>query len=162
MDASRYDARSLPTKWSENMRLPRFSIANGLVVIAILAVALAALRTPSYLWANVTYSIALGAVVVAIVNFVYGREARRAYWLGFSLCGGIYLTVCSVPVLRDSVGSRLVTEAILDFLYPHLPPSTSPGSNVAVGWTTSQSSHALQHRPDCCIESAHAHYGTFV
>ena len=119
------------------MRLPRFSIANGLVVIAILAVALAALGTPSYLWANVTYSLALGAVVVAIVNFVYGREARRAYWLGFSLCGGIYLTVCSVPVLRDSVGSRLVTEAILDFMYPHLSPSTSPGSNVAVGWTTS-------------------------
>jgi hypothetical protein len=112
------------------MRLPRFKIGDGLALIAILAVALAALRTPSYLWANVTYSLALGAVVVAIVNFVYGREARRAYWLGFSLCGGIYLTVCSVPVLRDSVGTRLVTEAILDFIYPHLSPAsaTSPST----------------------------------
>ena len=138
-DASRYDgARSLPTNWSDNMRLPRFSIANILALIAILAVALAALRTPSYLWANVTYSIALGALVVAIVNLVYGREARRAYWLGFSLCGGIYLTVYSVPMLRDSVGSRLVTETILDFIYPHLAPATSQGSNVTVVWTGPQ------------------------
>jgi hypothetical protein len=117
------------------MRLPRFKIGDGLALIAILAVALAALRTPSYLWANVTYSLALGAVVVAIVNFVYGREASRAYWLGFSLCGGIYLTVWSVPMLRDSVGSRLVTETILDFIYPHLSPATSPGTNVTVGGT---------------------------
>ena len=117
------------------MRLPRFSIANGLAVIAIVAVALAALRTPSYLWANVTYSLALGAVVVAIINFAYSREAGRAYWLGFSLCGGIYLTVCSVPMLRDSVGSRLVTETILDFIYPHLSPATSPGPSATVAWT---------------------------
>jgi hypothetical protein len=57
-------------KWSDDIRLPRFSIANGLALIAILAVALAALRTPSYLWANVTYSLALGAIIVAIVNDV--------------------------------------------------------------------------------------------
>ncbi len=118
------------------MRLPRFSIASGLTLIAILAVALAALRNPSYLWANVTYSLALGAVVVAFVNAVYSREAGRAYWLGFSLCGGIYLTVCSVPVLRDSVCSRLLTETILDFLYPHLSPASSTPSSSTVASTS--------------------------
>jgi hypothetical protein len=116
------------------MRLPRFSIANGLAIIAILAVALAALRTPSYLWANVTYSLALGAVVVAIINVVYGREAGRAYWLGFSLCGGIYLTVCSAPLLRDSVCPRLVSETILDFLYPHLSPAQTTPLTIVEGW----------------------------
>ena len=46
------------------MRLPRFSIASILAVIASLAVALAALRSPLYLWANVTFSLALVALVV--------------------------------------------------------------------------------------------------
>jgi hypothetical protein len=108
------------------MRLPRFSIASVLAVTAILAVALAALRSPSYLWANVTFSLALGALVVAIINVVYGREAGRAYWLGFSLCGGIYLAICSMPGLRDSVCPRLVTEVVFDFLYPHLSPTVTP------------------------------------
>ncbi len=115
------------------MRLPRFSIASALAVIAILAVALAALRSPSYLWANVTFSLALGALVVGIVNVIYGRDVGRAYWVGFSLCGGIYLAICTLPGLRDSGCPRLATEVVFDFLYPHLSPAaTTPTS----GWTT--------------------------
>ena len=110
------------------MRLPRFSIASVLAVIAIFAVALAALRSPSYLWANVTFSLSLGALVVAIVNVVYGRGAGRAYWFGFLLCGGIYFAVCSMAGLRDSVCPRLVTEAVLDFVYPHLSPDSTTSS----------------------------------
>jgi hypothetical protein len=110
------------------MRLPRFSIANVLAVIAIIAVALAALRSPSYLWANATFSFVLGALVVAVVNVVYGRNAGRAYWLGFSLCGGVYFAVCTVPGLRDSVCPRLVTEVVLDFLYPVLAPEPTPSA----------------------------------
>ena len=100
------------------MRLPRFSIASVLAVIGIFAVALAALRSPSYLWANVTFSLALGALVVAIVNVSYGREVGRAYWLGFSLCGGIYFAICSMPGLRDSVCPRLATEVFLTSSIP--------------------------------------------
>jgi hypothetical protein len=118
------------------MRLPRFSIASILADIAIFAVALAALRSPSYLWANVTFSLALGALVVAIINAIYGRDADRAYWFGFSLCGGIYLAVCSMPGLRESVCPRLVTEVILDFLYPHLSPEGTASSGVTFIATT--------------------------
>jgi hypothetical protein len=115
------------------MKLPRFSIGSILAVIAILAVALAALRTPSYFWANVTSSLALAAIVVAIINVVYGRGAGRAFWLGFALCGGIYFGICSIPGLRESICPRLVTEVALDLLYPHLSP---PGGTPAVTWTT--------------------------
>ncbi len=123
---------SLPRNRSQAMRLPRFSISSILALIAIVAVALAALRSPSYLWANVTFSLALGAFVVGLVNVIYGRNAGRAYWVGFSLCGGVYLAISSVPGLRDSVCPRLATEVVLDFLYPHLSPPTTP----APGWTT--------------------------
>ena len=115
------------------MRRPHFSIASLLAVIGILGVALAALVNPSYLWANVTFSMAFAAIVLAIINTVYGREARRAYWLGFSLCGGIYFAVCSVPSLRDSLCPRLATEAIFDFLYPHMaPPMPTPSGMVTM------------------------------
>ncbi len=119
------------------MRLPRFSIANLLALIAILAVALAALRSPSYLWANVTFSFALGAVVLAVINVVYSRGAGRAYWLGFALCGGVYLAICSLPGVRESVCTRLATEAVLDFIYPHLAPesTSTPAVAATTAWT---------------------------
>jgi hypothetical protein len=118
------------------MKLPRFSIASVLVVIAIFAVALAALRSPSYLWANVTSSLAMIALVVAMINVIYAREAVRAYWLGFSLCGGLYFAACSIPGLRDSLCPRLVTEAALDLLYPHISPPSAPSSGWTVTYTT--------------------------
>jgi hypothetical protein len=135
--------------WSETMRLPRFSIASISAVIAIFAVALAALRSPSYLWANVTFSLALGALVVAIINVIYGRGAGRAYWLGFTLCGGIYLAICSFPGLHDSVCPRLVTEVVLDFLYPHLSPAetTSWGATLVVTTGTGNTGTGLQVMP---------------
>ncbi len=127
------------------MRLPRFSIANLLALIAILAVALAALRSPSYLWANVTFSLALGAVVVAAINVVYGHGASRAYWVGFVLCGGVYLAVCSLPVIRESVCTRLATEAVLDFLYPHLAPASTAPPNVFVATPNGSGTGAIQY-----------------
>ena len=112
------------------MRLPRFSIAS-LGRDCDFAVALAALRSPSYLWANVTFSLGVGALVVAIVNIIYGQEAGRAYWLGFSLCGGIYLALCSMPGLRDSVCPRLVTEVFLTSSIPLVAMAAlSPGVTV--------------------------------
>ena len=116
------------------MRRPHFTIASLLAVIGILGVALAALRNPSYLWANVTFSLAFAALVLAIINAVYGRGARRAYWVGFTLCGGTYFAVCWMPGLHESVCPRLATEVIFDFLYPHIaPPSPTPPPSMRMG-----------------------------
>jgi hypothetical protein len=104
------------------VRATRFSIGNLLAVIAILGVALAAMRNPSYLWANATFTVALAAIVAAVVNVVVGRGARRAYWLGFALFGGTYLAICSIPLLRDTVCPHLVTEAVFDMIYPFTGP----------------------------------------
>jgi hypothetical protein len=106
------------------MRVTRFSIGSLLAVIAIVGVAMAALRNPSYLWANAAFTAALLAVVAAVVNAIVGKGARRAYWLGFALFGGVYLAVCSIPALRDSVCPHLVTEAIFDMVYPYTAPAS--------------------------------------
>ena len=120
------------------MGRPRFSIASLLVVIGVLGIALAAFRNPSYLWANVTFSAAFAAIVLAIINTIYGRGANRAYWLGFAVCGGTYFATCTIPGIRDSLCPRLVTEVIFDLVYPHIspppppPPPAQPGIVVAI------------------------------
>ncbi len=138
------------------MRAARFSIGSLLAVIGILAVALAALRNPSYLWANAAFTAALAAVLAAVVSTVFGRGARRAYWLGFALFGGTYLAICSTPVLRDSVCPRLVTEPMLDMLYPFAAPDGArpiggiPGMNMTP--TPQPSPWAAWTAPDRSID----------
>jgi hypothetical protein len=105
------------------MRGPRFSIGTLLSVIAILGVAMAALRNPSYLWAALTFTTALLAVIAAIASAIVARAERRAYWLGFSLFGGTYLAICTMPGLHDAVCPRLATEALFDFIYPLMAPA---------------------------------------
>ena len=114
------------------MKLPRYSIASILAVIALVAVALAALRTPSYLWANITSSLALIALFAATINLIFGRGAGRAYWIGFLLCGGSYFAVSSLPGLRESICPRLLTEVALDLLYPQISPPSQTLNWAAV------------------------------
>jgi hypothetical protein len=107
------------------MKWPRFTIRGLIIVIAILGVSLAALRSPSLLVANAVFS--LGSLLVATVNvFISGWEAGRAYWLGFFFVGGVYFAVCFMPGLRESICPRLATEAVLDFAYPFMAPSELP------------------------------------
>jgi hypothetical protein len=108
------------------MERPRFSIASLLVVIGVLGIALAAFRNPSYMWANITFTVAFAAIVLAIINTIHGRGACRAYWLGFALCGGTYFATCTVPGIRDSLCPRLATEMIFDCIYPHVSPPSGP------------------------------------
>jgi hypothetical protein len=63
------------------MPLPRFSIASLLAVIAILGVALAALRNPSHLWANVTFSVAFAMSRLSAWN-APDRNYGVAYAIG--------------------------------------------------------------------------------
>jgi hypothetical protein len=122
---------------SHSMRMPRFSISTLLVVIAILGVAMAALRSPSYLWANVTFTIALLAILTAVASAIVARGAHRAYWLGFSLFGGTYLAICAGPGLNEAVCPRLATETLLDFVYPLIAPKEpAPSTPVAVTLAT--------------------------
>jgi hypothetical protein len=92
---------------------PRFSIGRLLKLIAVFAVGLAALSNPSRLWASTTYTVAAVAIVAGVSNAILGRGARRAYWIGFALFGGAYFCL-------THGSNRLVTETMLDLLYPHV------------------------------------------
>jgi hypothetical protein len=108
------------------MRLPRFSIGLLLIVIALCGLAVASLRNPSYLWANAMYTAAAASVVVASIQTAFGRRGRRAFWAGFVMAAGPYIVTYSVPSLRESVCPKLLTEPLLDMLYPLIAPPPAP------------------------------------
>lgn len=105
---------------------PRFSIARLIVVIVACGVVFAALRSPSNLWANALYSAAFGALLVGLIRFALTRGRVRAFWAGFLIVGWAYFAVYAVPMLRDSVGPRLLTEPLMDLIYPLISPKSTP------------------------------------
>jgi hypothetical protein len=76
---------------------PRFSIRALLGLILFVAVAIAALRGATAIWASVTILAALGAVCTATVGAALIRGAGRAAWLGFAVFGWAYFLLCLSP-----------------------------------------------------------------
>jgi hypothetical protein len=124
------------------MSRPRFSIASLLAWVALLGLGIAALRSGSPLWANAWFSLAIGALTVAILAAVYRRGSRRAYWVGFASCGWVYMLLALGPWNESLVGPYLVTTAVLDLLYPHVVPPDAPAP-AAGGTTTTPAPSAM-------------------
>lgn len=110
---------------------PRFHIGRLIAFIALCGVGLAALRSPSGLWASLMFTVAPATLVVALINVIAGRGGSRAYWAGFALCGWGYFAANFAPWVGEAIGPRLVTTALLDILYPSISPPTPP---PAGGW----------------------------
>jgi hypothetical protein len=113
--------------------LPRFTIAKLLAVVGLCGLAVASLRSPSYLWANAIYTAAAASVVAAAIQCVYGRGGRRAFWAGFLLAAGPYLMAYSVPSFGGAACFKLLTEPMLDMLYSLIasPRMTAGTTTVA-------------------------------
>src|SRR5689334_15447370 len=99
------------------MRRPVITIASLMGAIALIGVALAALRSPTQLWAGITLSASLAAVTLAVLAAVYRRGRSRAFWVGFSVCGWVYLTLHLGPWFEHHIGPTLASTAALDFIY---------------------------------------------
>jgi hypothetical protein len=82
--------------------------------IAIFAVAFVSLRTPTRIWANAWFTIALAAVTLAVPAAIVSRGERRAFWIGFAVCGGVYFLFALAPVVDRLASHQLVTTTLLD------------------------------------------------
>jgi hypothetical protein len=91
-----------------------------MVAVVLLAAGFAALRTPTPLWANVWFSIALASLVLAIPAAVYRQGEQRAFWVGFAACGWVYFVLALAPWFQREMGFQLVTTTILDVLSPYV------------------------------------------
>ncbi len=95
------------------MSRPRFSLGTLLLAVLSAGVAFAALKSPSELWASALFTTAVAVLLVATLMAIHRRERGRAYWLGFALCGWVYLILSLVPETTP----RLATTGLLDALF---------------------------------------------
>jgi hypothetical protein len=99
------------------MRSFRFHIGTLVIVVLVLGVAFAALRESSDLWESGVFTLTLTALLISILLAIHGTESRRAFWIGFTLFGWVYLGLSLVP----SIESRLITTKALAYLDSKLP-----------------------------------------
>ena len=109
------------------MRRFRFSIASLLGAILFISVALAALRASTDLWDGCLLGLDLAVRLTAILLVVHRTNPKRAYWLGFSLFGWVYLLLSLIPPLE----SRLPTTRGLAYLGAARPVAIPQGVAVA-------------------------------
>jgi hypothetical protein len=121
------------------MRRFRFTIANLLGLVLVLAMGFAALREATEIWDSAVFSTALGVLSVSVLLAIHHSDRSRAFWLGFALFGWIYLGASLIPPIE----SRLLTTRALAQL-----DSKVAGRDATVRlilkWTASGNSDASQ------------------
>jgi hypothetical protein len=114
------------------MRRPQISIAGLVLVIAVVAVGLAAIRSGSPAWSGAMFSIMAFAMISSLLGVALTRGLRRAYWSGFALLGWSYLILVYVPWLHENVGQFLLAPHLFEELDAVIHPGGA-GENVSMG-----------------------------
>jgi hypothetical protein len=94
----------------------RFSIANLLALVLFFAVAIAALRESNDPWESGLFSAAIMLLLLSVLLAVHRSDRERAFWLGFSLFGVMYLALSLAPPVEP----RLLTTKGLAYLQSKL------------------------------------------
>lgn len=124
-------------------RAAPFTLAGLLVLVALLALAMAAVRSASVLWTTAATTFALAVLLAAPLAAVYARGGERAFWVGFTLFGWVYLILVNWSWLGAQVGHDLtgglreLAEAWLPF--DETQPFASPADR-----TEKQLQHAIR------------------
>jgi hypothetical protein len=133
----------------------RFSIARLMGVILVVALCTAALREASDHWAGIALAALLVLLATAILQAIYHRATRRAFWMGFALFGWGYLILVMGPWFSEYLGPKLPTSLLLEFIHQKVvDPSTTTGatllSTVAISpngtWQPSRSSGEIVYQ----------------
>jgi hypothetical protein len=108
----------------------RFTIRQLLIWTTFVGLGCVALRSASPIWTSVMYGLLLSALSAAVLLPIFRTGSARAYWIGFAVCGFLYLVVfiygqalgsdydsSENPLATNSlITSRLATH-LYDFLY---------------------------------------------
>jgi hypothetical protein len=112
----------------------RFSLTSLLGSVFVAAIGCAALARPTEAWATAVVSMSVGVLFVALVRLIYVERARRAFWVGFAICGWGYLLMARVVMTFPGADADLlVTSRLLQSLAqatlgedPSIPYSAGP------------------------------------
>jgi hypothetical protein len=112
------------------MKNPQITIAHLILIILVVAVALAAIRSGSAAWAGAMFSITFFAVICSLLGVALGRGMRRVYWSGFATLGWGYLLLVFAPWLDGKVGEYLLAPNLFAHIYEVLHPDPQAGGGL--------------------------------
>ena len=98
------------------MHHPRVTIAQLILVIVVVAIGLAAIRSGSPAWSGAMLSITFFAMICSLLGIALGRGTRRVYWSGFATLGWSYLLLIYVPWLHENIGQYLLAPNLFEQL----------------------------------------------
>ena len=107
----------------------RFSIRGAMSVILVCAVGLAALRTANELWAGVMVLVTMALLGTALLGVIHQQGTGRAWWLGFGMFAGGYLTLALGPWFSEHIQPTLATTQLLDYVHLQVTSATVPRSS---------------------------------
>ncbi|HWE39538.1 MAG TPA: hypothetical protein VG406_23515 [Isosphaeraceae bacterium] len=102
------------------MRRVRLSVAGMMGFVLLLALGFAALRHPTPLVSQVTFTTTLVLLTVAVLGALYDRRPRRAFWGGFAIVGWGYLAMNLGPWFDTHVAQRVFVKKLIEKYYNHL------------------------------------------
>jgi hypothetical protein len=95
-------------------------------VVVFVAVACAALRYASELWASAVLTATIGMLLAGVLGMVLRRGPARAFWFGFTVFGSAYLILALAPWCSANVRPQLLTSKVLAYVHPKLQMAPSP------------------------------------
>jgi hypothetical protein len=98
------------------MKRVRFTLGELILMVVVVAIGLAAIRSGSPAWAGAMLSITFFAMICSLLGVILGRGTRRVYWSGFGLLGWSYLLLMYVPWLHENVGQFLLAPNLFEYL----------------------------------------------
>jgi hypothetical protein len=98
------------------MHLPKVTIAQLILVVVVVAIGLAAIRSGSPAWSGAMLSITLFAMICSLLGIALGRGTRRAFCSGFATLGWSYFLLIYVPWLQENVGQFLLAPNLFEQL----------------------------------------------
>ena len=102
------------------MSLIQFSLRHLLVAVAVVAVACTALLNANPWWVRGSWLVTIGLLFAAVLQAIFRRGERRAFWTGFAIAGWL----CVIAGTSTIDGLRIVRqlpERALEALYARLP-----------------------------------------
>ncbi|MEX2120951.1 MAG: hypothetical protein WD847_15275 [Pirellulales bacterium] len=105
------------------IRVLRFSLKGLLSAVLFVAVAVAAFRFASPLWASMLFGIELCVVCAAALTAMFARADRRVFAAGLAVAGALYLLAAFAPVSESYPG--LPTSHLLGYLSEQLQKEVS-------------------------------------